>query len=103
MLSYYICIPFVLHRVRPNNSYDVYVCIPENRNIWRKYILEEIVSCERITHKNLTQKLRVLYQLIYYWLARKKNGGHHIRLEDIREYTLQMHNVSPLPCFSRHL
>ena len=37
-------------------------------------ILEEIVACERMTHKNLTQKLRVLYQLIYCLLARKKMG-----------------------------
>ena len=37
-------------------------------------ILEEIVACERMTHKNLTKNLRVLYQLIYYLLARKKMG-----------------------------
>jgi len=37
-------------------------------------ILEEIVAYERMNHKNLTQTLRVLYQLIYCLLARKKMG-----------------------------
>ena len=35
-------------------------------------VLEEIVACERMTHKNLTKNLHVLYQLIYYLLERKK-------------------------------
>ena len=37
-------------------------------------ILEEIVACRRMTHNNLSQKLRVMSQLIYWLLARKKMG-----------------------------
>ena len=36
------------------------------------------------------------------FIARKQNGGHHIRLEDISEQTFQTHYVLPPDCYSPH-
>jgi len=37
-------------------------------------ILEEIVACERMTHKNLTKNLRVLYRFDLLLISTKKMG-----------------------------
>ena len=80
-------------------SNNFYVCVHLEETI-----LEEIMACERMTHKNLTQNLHMLYQLTLLLFSTKSNGGHHIRLEDISEQTLQTHHVlPPLLLFFRHL
>ena len=66
-------------------------------------ILEEIVACDRMTHKNLTKNLRVLYQLIYYLLARKKMGVTRFVWEILANKHCKRTMFYPLDCFSRHL
>ena len=41
----------------------------------------------------------VSFDLLF--IARKKDGGHHIRLEDVSEKTFQTHYVLPPDCTSR--